>query len=45
MKRVYLVRHGQSKGNISPEFQGLDSPLTEEGNDQARTLAQRATRT
>lgn len=40
-KLVYLVRHGQSEGNISPYFQPLDSPLSEEGKKQAGLIAER----
>jgi broad specificity phosphatase PhoE len=43
-KVVYFVRHGQSLGNISPEFQRLDSPLSEEGLEQAEKIADRLTR-
>jgi broad specificity phosphatase PhoE len=35
---LYLVRHGQSQANVDRLF-GLDSPLTEEGTNQARNLA------
>lgn len=40
-KTVYLVRHGQSEGNITPVFQGPDSPLSEHGRKQAESIAQR----
>jgi broad specificity phosphatase PhoE len=43
-KTVYFVRHGQSLGNISSEFQRLDSPLSEEGLKQAEKIADRLTR-
>ncbi len=37
--RIYLVRHGQSEANLTRTIQGtLDSPLTELGKEQARTL-------
>jgi probable phosphoglycerate mutase len=41
MKTVYLVRHGESEGNAGPFFQGLDSPLTEKGKQQALEIAGR----
>jgi probable phosphoglycerate mutase len=40
-KIVYLVRHGESEGNIAPVFQSTDSPLSEKGHEQARRVAQR----
>lgn len=40
-KIVYFVRHGQSEGNISPVFQPLESPLTEDGKKQAERIAER----
>jgi len=40
-KVVYFVRHGQSEGNISRVYQGLDSPLSPEGKQQAGTVADR----
>ncbi len=43
-KIVYFVRHGQSLGNITAEFQRLDSPLSEEGLQQAEKIADRVTR-
>ena len=43
-KTVYFVRHGQSIGNITPEFQRLDSPLSEKGLEQAEKIADRITR-
>ncbi len=37
---LYIVRHGQSEHNVQHIVQGhLDSPLTEEGINQARDLA------
>ncbi|MCA9487184.1 MAG: histidine phosphatase family protein [Candidatus Woesearchaeota archaeon] len=41
--KLYLTRHGQSLGNLEGRFQGsrYDSPLTEEGIDQAKKIAQR----
>jgi probable phosphoglycerate mutase len=43
-KTVYFVRHGQSEANIGSVFQPLDSPLTPEGREQARKIAERASR-
>lgn len=40
-KTVYLVRHGQSEGNVSASFQTLDSPLSDVGKSQAKELAKR----
>jgi probable phosphoglycerate mutase len=41
-KLIYLVRHGQSQGNIEGRVQGwLDSPLSERGQQQAHCLARR----
>lgn len=40
---VYLVRHGESKGNKENRMRGrCDFPLTEEGERQARMLAMEA---
>jgi len=42
MTEIYLVRHAQSQGNLTGRFQGrLDTPLTELGLAQARTLGAR----
>jgi broad specificity phosphatase PhoE len=39
---LYLVRHGQTVWNLEKRFQGhKDSPLTKEGEDQARTLGKK----
>lgn len=36
---LYLVRHGETKWNVEKRFQGQnDSPLTENGREQARLL-------
>lgn len=43
-KIVYLVRHGQSEGNITPVFQGPDSPLSEKGWEQAESIAKRVSK-
>lgn len=42
-KTVYFVRHGQSEGNASAEFQGPDSPLSATGRAQAQEVANRLT--
>ncbi len=45
MKTIYLVRHGESEINVSDMYVNtLTSPLTELGREQARLLADRATR-
>jgi len=42
MTRVYIVRHGETEWNLEGRFQGWkDSPLTEEGIQQAKSLAER----
>lgn len=41
-KTVYFVRHGQSVGNVTPEFQKLESPLSEKGHEQSKRIAERA---
>lgn len=39
---LYLVRHGQSEGNVVKTFHGqLDYPLTELGREQARQSAEK----
>ena len=39
---LYLVRHGQSEGNILRTFHGqTDYPLTEKGREQARQAAEK----
>lgn len=43
-KKVYFVRHGQSADNISPVFQSPDSPLSEEGVEQAERIAERVSK-
>jgi len=35
----YIVRHGQSEGNVNGDIMGTDPPLTEKGIKQAKTLA------
>lgn len=41
MKRIYLVRHGQTNANVTQTFQGPDEPLSEIGQEQAFRLAER----
>lgn len=41
MKTVYFVRHGESDGNAGLVFQGLETPLTERGRQQAVQIAER----
>ncbi len=41
MKRIYFVRHGESTGNVGDFRQGPDTPLSEEGERQAKIVAQR----
>ena len=39
---LYLVRHGQSEGNVKRYFHGqTDYPLTEKGHEQAREVAEK----
>ena len=39
---LYLVRHGQSEGNVNKYFHGqTDYPLTERGREQAREVAEK----
>lgn len=38
---IYLIRHGQTKGNKDRIVQTPDTPLSEQGHIQARQLAQR----
>lgn len=41
MKRIIMVRHGQSESNVRKTFTGqLDAPLTDVGREQARRMAQ-----
>lgn len=44
MKTVYFVRHGESEGNAGPYFQGLESPLTEVGRQQALVIVDRCSK-
>ena len=43
MKRVYLVRHGQTEGNVGRYFQDEHTVLTEKGHGQAMTTGERLT--
>lgn len=36
---IYVVRHGQSEGNINGDIFGSDPPLTQKGIEQAELLA------
>ncbi len=38
---LYVVRHGESRENISGVFEGVTSPLTEKGESQAAFVAER----
>ncbi|MEK7630951.1 MAG: histidine phosphatase family protein [Patescibacteria group bacterium] len=44
MKRIYLIRHGESEANIAHAFQGSTGPLSSHGKDQAVFLAHRIER-
>jgi len=44
MKTVYLVRHGESEGNVGPNYQGPDTPLSQKGREQSDFIAKRASR-
>lgn len=44
MKRVYIVRHGESEANVSGLASGPDTPLTLEGERQALVIAERFAR-
>lgn len=39
--KLYLVRHGQSNGNLSKRHQHSDTPLSDLGRQQAQELAKR----
>lgn len=41
MKKIYLVRHGESDGNASGVYQNADTPLTKKGRVQAEFIAGR----
>jgi len=43
--KLLLIRHGQSAANAEGRFQGqMDSPLTDQGRQEAQSLAQRLVR-
>ena len=41
MKRVYFIRHGQSKENVGENRQTMNAPLTAHGRKQAHLVAKR----
>ncbi len=42
MKKIYLIRHGESEGNVKGLYSGwLDTPLTDQGRGQAQQAAER----
>lgn len=41
MKKIYLIRHGESDGNVGPNRQDASTPLSEKGREQARFAAKR----
>ncbi|MBI2613109.1 histidine phosphatase family protein [Candidatus Kaiserbacteria bacterium] len=41
MKTVYFVRHGEAEVNVSSTFGAEDTPLTDKGREQARSVAER----
>lgn len=41
MKKIYLVRHGETNHNVNGIVQGADSILSEKGEQQAKVLASR----
>ena len=42
-KVIYLIRHGESEGNISPFFQSTIEPLSIDGLKQAKKVAKKIT--
>lgn len=42
MKTIYLLRHGESEGNVAFVFQTKDTPLSATGRKQAKDIAARA---
>lgn len=44
MKRIYLVRHGESEANVGNIYLGGKTPLTEVGHQQAEFIAERASK-
>lgn len=41
MKKIYLVRHAESEGNIGKVQQGPSTPLSAQGNEQTAFIAER----
>ncbi|CAN5746887.1 histidine phosphatase family protein [soil metagenome] len=41
MKKLYLVRHAESEGNVGTHQQGPSTPLSEQGNQQTALIAAR----
>jgi probable phosphoglycerate mutase len=44
MKRIYLVRHGESEANVALTHGTGESPLSEKGLEQAEFIAERASK-
>lgn len=44
MKKIYLVRHGESESNAGGVMRGAETPLSEKGHEQAKFIAERATK-
>jgi broad specificity phosphatase PhoE len=44
MKKVYLVRHGESEANVGNMYLGGETPLTAKGHEQAEFIAERASK-
>lgn len=40
MKRIYLIRHGETKGNLEDKVQGDNDPISEIGERQAEKVAE-----
>lgn len=41
MKKIYFVRHGEAEGNATGKAQDEHTPLTEQGHEQAKIVADR----
>lgn len=41
MKKLYLVRHAESEGNVGTHQQGPSTPLSEKGTQQSTLIAER----
>lgn len=39
--KIYFVRHGQTTGNVNDFYQTAETPLTEQGLNQAKQVAER----